>query len=577
MRYRHTLIPTLRQDPAEAEVVSHRLLVRAGMIRQVARGIYDFLPLGLRAVRKVEAIVREEMNRAGAQEILMPAVCPAELWQESGRWEHYGKELLRIKDRHERDFCFGPTHEEVVTDIVRRELHSYRDLPLTLYQIQTKFRDEVRPRFGLMRGREFIMKDAYSFHADFADCQREYQNMFAAYQRIFDRCGLIYRPVEADTGAIGGTLSHEFQVLADSGEDAIVSCDKCGYAANVEKAELSNSSEFGVRSSESGGTSPLRKVYTPEQRTIEEVSAFLGEPKERFVKTLLYVTDTGAVIAALVRGDHELSEPKLKNALGCQWVALADEETVVGATGAPIGFAGPLGVKATVISDWVLRGAKGLVCGANERDYHLAGLDQERDLSALHFADIRQARAGDLCPRCQGGVFAAHRGIEVGQTFYLGTKYSTALNATYLDAQGQQHPMEMGCYGIGITRTVAAAIEQHHDENGIIWPAPLAPVAAQIVPVNWNDPTIRQVAEDLYAKLLTAGVEVLLDDRDERPGVKFKDADLLGIPLRVTVGAKSLARGMVELKRRTDTQTSEVALGQVVDVIIGASKGVASE
>ncbi len=570
MRYRQSLIPTLRQDPAEAEVVSHRLLMRAGMIRQVARGIYDFLPLGLRAVRKVEAIVREEMNRAGAQEILMPAVCPAELWQESGRWEHYGKELLRIKDRHERDFCFGPTHEEVVTDIARREIQSYRDLPINLYQIQTKFRDEVRPRFGLMRGREFIMKDAYSFHTDFADCQREYRNMYETYQRIFDRCGLLYRPVEADTGAIGGTLSHEFQVLADSGEDAIVSCEKCGYAANVEKAELpSSATQHTARS-----TQRLEKVHTPDQRTIEEVSTFLGESPERFVKTLLYVTDTGAVVAALVRGDHELSEPKLKNALGCQWVAMADEEAVSRA-GTLVGFAGPLGIKATLISDGTLRGAKGLVCGANERDYHLTGLDLERDLPTLQFADIRQARAGDPCPRCQGGVFSAHRGIEVGQTFYLGTKYSKALNATYLDAQGQQHPMEMGCYGIGITRTVAAAIEQHHDENGIIWPLPLAPVTVDIVPVNWNDEALRQAAEDLYHKCLSAGVDVLLDDRDERPGVKFKDADLLGIPLRVTIGSKTLARGMVELKGRAEKQATEVALDHVVGAVINASKGAA--
>jgi prolyl-tRNA synthetase len=539
------------------------------MIRQVARGIYDLLPLGLRVVRKVEAIVREEMNRAGAQEILMPTVCPAELWQESGRWDHYGKELLRIKDRHERDFCFGPTHEEVVTDIVRREIRSYRDLPLNLYQIQTKFRDEVRPRFGLMRGREFIMKDAYSFHADFADCQREYQNMFATYQRIFDRCGLTYRPVEADTGAIGGSLSHEFQVLADSGEDAIVSCDTCGYAANVEKAELpsSSTSDFGLR------TSDLKKVHTPEQKTVEQVSTFLGVPKEQFIKTLLFVTDTGAVVAALVRGDHELSEPKLKNALGCEWVVMADEETVVETTGAPIGFAGPLEIKATLVGDWALQGAKGFVCGANERDYHLTGLDQERDLSSLRFADLRQARAGDTCPRCQGGVFTAHRGIEVGQTFYLGTTYSKAMNAVFLDDQGQQHALEMGCYGIGITRTVAAAIEQHHDDNGIIWPAPLAPAAVHMTPVNWNDPATRQAAEDLYSKLLAAGVEVLLDDRDERPGVKFKDADLLGIPLRITIGAKTLVRGMVELKRRTDSQNHEIALGQIVETLGTLSNG----
>lgn len=543
--------------------------MRAGMIRQVARGIYDFLPLGLRVVRKVEAIVREEMNRAGAQEILMPSVCPAELWQESGRWERYGKELLRIKDRHDREFCLGPTHEEVVTDIVRREIRSYRDLPLNLYQIQTKFRDEVRPRFGLMRGREFIMKDAYSFHVDFADCQREYQNMYAAYQRIFDRCGLTYRPVEADTGAIGGTLSHEFQVLADSGEDAIVSCTQCSYAANVEKAELAVSSTQHSALS----TRHLEKVHTPDQRTIEEVATFLGEAPDRFVKTLIYVTDTGGVIAALVRGDHELSEAKLKNALGCQWVAMADEDTVVQATGAPIGFAGPLGVKATVIGDWALKGATGLVCGANERDYHLTGLDQGRDFSSVRFADLRQARAGDTCPRCQGGVFTAHRGIEVGQTFYLGTKYSKALNATYLDAQGQQYPLEMGCYGIGITRTVAAAIEQHHDDNGIIWPTPLAPATVAIVPVNWNDPAIRQTAEDLYTKFLAAGTDVLLDDRDERPGVKFKDADLLGIPLRVTIGSKTLARGMVELKPRTQAQAEEVALDQIVGAVMNASKG----
>jgi prolyl-tRNA synthetase len=568
MRYRHTLIPTLRHDPAEAEVISHKLLVRAGLIRQVARGIYDFLPLGLKVVRKVETIVREEMNRAGAQEILMPAVCPAELWQESGRWEHYGKELLRIKDRHERDFCFGPTHEEVVTDIVRREIRSYRDLPLNLYQIQTKFRDEVRPRFGLMRGREFIMKDAYSFHTDFADCQREYQNMYDTYRRIFDRCGLTYRPVEADTGAIGGTMSHEFQVLADSGEDAIVSCDKCTYAANVEKAELRPpTTQSSALSSES-----LKKVHTPDQRTIEEVSKFLGESPERFVKTLLYVTDTGAVIATLIRGNHELSEPKLKTALGCQWVALADEDTVVRATNAPIGFAGPLGIKATLVSDNALRGAVGMICGANERDYHQIGLDFDRDLGNLRFADLRQARVGDPCPRCESGTFTTHRGIEVGQTFYLGTKYSKALNATYQDAQGQDHPMEMGCYGIGITRTVAAAIEQHHDADGIQWPLPLAPASVQIVPVNWDDEQSRTTAEGIYTQLLTAGVDVLLDDRNERPGVKFKDADLLGTPLRVTIGPKSLARGMVELKRRTEKQGTEVGVGQIVETLVSLSR-----
>ena len=584
MRYRQTFIPTLREDPTEAEVISHKLLLRAGMMRQVARGVYDFLPLGLRVVRKVENIVREEMNRAGAQEILMPAVCPAELWQESGRWDVYGRELLRIKDRHDRDFCFGPTHEEVVTDIVRREIRSYRDLPLNLYQIQTKFRDEVRPRFGLMRGREFIMKDAYSFHTDLEDCQREYRNMYDAYRRVFDRCGLTYRPVEADTGAIGGSLSHEFQVLAESGEDAIVSCDSCDYAANVEKAELapsplpSDTHEVGaaftfdsqgvfVRRVSDTREAALTRVETPDQRTIEEVSTFLGEPPQRFVKTLLYETDTGAVVAALVRGDHELSEPKLKSLLGCEWVALADEETVHKVTGAPTGFVGPLRIAAQLISDQTLRGARGLVCGANERDKHMTGLDIERDLPSLQFADLRRAIAGDTCPRCEQGRFSAHRGIEVGQTFYLGTKYSQAMNATYLDATGAQHPMEMGCYGIGITRTVAAAIEQNHDEAGIIWPKPLAPADLHIVPVNWNDDTTRRTAEDVYAKLQQSGTDVLFDDRVERPGVKFKDADLLGIPLRATIGGKSLARGVIELKVRADGTMTEVPADRAVEAI----------
>lgn len=565
MRYRQTFIPTLREDPTEAEVISHKLLLRAGMMRQVARGVYDFLPLGLRVVRKVENIVREEMNRAGAQEILMPAVCPAELWQESGRWDVYGRELLRIKDRHDRDFCFGPTHEEVVTDIVRREVRSYRDLPLNLYQIQTKFRDEVRPRFGLMRGREFIMKDAYSFHTDLEDCQREYRNMYDAYRRVFDRCGLTYRPVEADTGAIGGSLSHEFQVLADSGEDAIVSCDSCDYAANVEKAELAPPAAPPAMNRAS-----LTPVETPDQRTIEEVSTFLGEPPERFVKTLLYETDTGAVVAALVRGDHELSEPKLKNLLGCQWVVLADEETVHKVTGAPTGFAGPVRIEAKLISDQTLQGAKGLVCGANERDMHMTGLDIERDLPSLQFADLRRAIAGDTCPRCEKGRFTDHRGIEVGQTFYLGTKYSQAMNATYLDATGEQHPMEMGCYGIGITRTVAAAIEQHHDDAGIVWPKPLAPADLHIVPVNWNDDTTRKAAEDIYAKLQQTGTDVLFDDREERPGVKFKDADLLGVPLRATIGGKSLARGVIELKVRADGTMTEVPADRAVEAIQNA-------
>jgi prolyl-tRNA synthetase len=564
VRYRQSLIPTLKQDPSDAEVISHKLMVRAGMIRQLARGIYDFLPLGLRVVRKVEQIVREEMDRAGAQEILMPAICPAELWHESGRWDQYGKELLRMKDRYERDFCFGPTHEEVVTDIVRREVRSYRELPLNLYQIQTKFRDELRPRFGLMRGREFIMKDAYSFHVDAEDLNREYQNMAETYRRIFQRCGLNTRQVESDTGAIGGRRAHEFQVLADSGEDAIVSCTKCDYAANVEKAEI------GLRPSASAAAAnPLKKVRTPEKRTIEEVAAFLSEPPERFIKTLLFTTSAGDTVAALVRGDHDLSEIKLRTALGVAWVTMADADTVQRITGAAVGFAGPIGLGIRVVADEALRGITGAVTGANETDHHLADVSQTRDFPKAELADLRLARAGDACPRCDGGTFDGHRGIEVGNIFYLGTKYSAPMKATFLDADGQERPIEMGCYGIGITRTAAAAVEQFHDDNGIIWPLPLAPAHVHIVPVNVTDQRMRDTAEDLYNKLQAAGVEVLLDDREERPGIKFKDADLIGIPFRLTVGAKSLERNCVEFKRRGDKTAEDIPLADAVSRVAG--------
>lgn len=562
MRYRQTLIPTLKEDPADAEVVSHKLMVRAGMIRQIARGIYDFLPMGLRVVRKVEQIVREEMDRAGAQEILMPAICPAELWQESGRWEKYGPELLRVRDRNERDFCFGPTHEEVVTDIVRREVRSYRELPLNLYQIQVKFRDEVRPRFGLMRGREFLMKDAYSFHADAEDCRREYQHMADTYKRIFDRCGLGTRQVESDTGAIGGRQAHEFQVLADSGEDALVSCSSCDYAANVEKAEI------GARRAAAGpAANPLKKVRTPEKRSVEEVAAFLAEPAERFVKTLLVTTSAGETVAALVRGDHELSEIKLRTALGVAWITMADAPTVERVTGAEVGFAGPIGLGVRIIADQALRGLVGGVAGANETDHHYVDVSQERDFPDVPFADLRTARAGDRCPRCADGVFDGHRGIEVGNIFYLGTKYSAAMRATFLDAAGQERPIEMGCYGIGVTRTAAAAIEQNHDDNGILWPMALAPAHVVVVPVNFGDQRMRETAESLYRGLQGNGVEVLLDDREERPGIKFKDADLLGIPLRITVGAKGLDRGCVEFKPRSEAKAQDLPLSDAVESV----------
>ncbi|MEO6026672.1 MAG: proline--tRNA ligase [Candidatus Binatia bacterium] len=567
MRQSKMLLPTLRDVPAEAEVISHKLMLRAGMIRQVARGIYDFLPLGVRVLRKIERIIREEMDRAGAQEVLLPAICPSELWQESGRWEKYGKELLRIKDRNDREFCFGPTHEEVITDLVRRDVRSYRELPINLYQIQSKFRDEVRPRFGLMRGREFIMKDAYSFHVDRADCDREYENMFQTYRRIFDRCALAYRPVEADTGAIGGSRSHEFQVLAESGEDAIVSCNACEYAANVEKAGIGD----GTPPAAAEPTS-LVDVPTPGQRTIEEVSAFMKMKPHRFIKTLLYVAgDT--VVVALVRGDHALSEAKLKDVLGTPGVELAPESTVEAVTGAPVGFAGPIGLKGKVrlLADHALAGITAAVSGANKADVHVKGVSASRDFPNAEMVDLRIARAGDRCPRCEG-TFVLQRGIEVGQVFYLGTKYSEALKANVLDGEGKERVLEMGCYGIGVTRTIAAAIEQNHDDAGIIWPMPLAPFHVVVVPVNVTDERMRTTAERLYAELTARGVEVLFDDRDERPGVKFKDADLIGCPLRITIGPRALEHDAVELKRRTEKAATEVPIADVVEQVVAIVK-----
>ncbi|MBM4266942.1 MAG: proline--tRNA ligase [Deltaproteobacteria bacterium] len=559
MRFSNLFAPTLKDDPTDAEVVSHKLLVRAGMIRQVARGIYDYLPLGLRALRNVERIIREEMDRAGAQEILMPAICPAELWQESGRWDRYGKDLLRLKDRHERDFCFGPTHEEVVTDIVRREIRSYRDLPKNLYQVQTKFRDEIRPRFGLLRGREFLMKDAYSFHVDRADCEREYRRMYEAYERVFSRCGLRFRAVEADTGAIGGSLSHEFQVLAESGEDSIAACNACSYAANVELAALGPAPVDALTEEASA---ELRRVSTPNRRTVEDVSSYLDIPADRFIKTLIFVREDGSPIAALVRGDQMLSEAKLRVALGVPWVGLADADVVRRVTGASVGFAGPVGLDAPILADQTLEGIRGAASGANQDDEHLVGVEHGRDFGdGVTFADLREARAGDRCARCGEGTYEIYRGIEVGQVFYLGTKYSTALGATFLDASGQSQVMEMGCYGIGVSRTLAAAIEQSHDENGIIWPKPLSPYPIEIVPVSMNDAAVVSAAEKLAADLQERGIETLVDDRDERPGVKFKDADLIGIPLRVTVGKKGLDRGIVEVKHRKDGTVEEVAVG----------------
>jgi prolyl-tRNA synthetase len=544
MRYTQYFIPTVKETPADAEVISHKLMLRAGMIRKVAAGIYNYLPLGLRSIRKVESIVREEMNRAGAIEILMPMVTPAELWQESGRWAQYGKELLRIKDRKDNEFCLGPTHEEVVTDIVRREVRSYRQMPLNLYQIQTKFRDEIRPRFGLMRGREFIMKDAYSFDCDEQGADISYEKMYQAYRRIFTRCGLKFRAVEADTGSIGGNWSHEFMVLADSGEDAIVSCNGCDYAANVEKAESRI-----IEAVEHAEARPLEKVLTPGRKSIQEVSEFLGMPVTHTVKMLVYMADN-VPVAVLLRGDHDLNEIKLKKILGCEELEMASDEQITKATGAPVGYLGPQGVKIRLIADLTVRGMRNVVVGANETDHHLKNANPDRDFVISEFADIRNVTHGDRCPRCEGGILEMWRGIEVGHVFKLGMKYSKALGATFLDPDGKEQIVFMGCYGIGIGRTVASCIEQNHDENGIIFPLPIAPFHCIVSAVNPKDEAVSRAAEDIYARLQAAGIEVLYDDRDERPGVKFKDADLIGIPLRIVVGAKNLADGKVELKQR---------------------------
>ncbi len=567
MRWTKTLIPTLKEVPADAEVISHRLLVRAGFIKQISRGIYDYFPLALKVIRKIETIVRQEMDRAGAQELLMPIASPAELWQESGRWEYYGKELMRFKDRNERDFCLGPTHEEIVTDLVRRSVRSYRELPMNLYQIQTKFRDEPRPRFGLMRGREFIMKDAYSFHTDIDDCRREYDNMYQTYKRIFTRCDLRFRPVEADTGAIGGSLSHEFQVLAESGEDAIVSCDRCDYAANVEKAEVKGGRPAGRDLAEEPPI--LEKVATPGKKSVADVAEFLKLSADKFIKTLVYKTDGDEWVAALVRGDHEINELKLRTVLGCLEVTLADETLVAAATGVVPGYLGPIGLKLRAVADLSVQGMRGAVTGANQANTHFIQVDQERDFTPSAFADLRLAVSGDPCPRCDQGRLETHRGIEVGQVFYLGTKYSKKMGATYLDAEGRERPIEMGCYGIGISRLVAAAIEQNHDDNGIIWPFSIAPFHVLLLPINYKEQNLRDAAEQLYHDLQKQHVEVLLDDRDERAGVKFKDADLIGIPLRVTIGAKGLEKGIVELRRRRDGKTDEIPLADAVKQIKG--------
>lgn len=550
MRFSRYFAPTLKEAPSDAEVISHKLLVRAGMVRKLTSGIYNYLPLGLRSLKKIENIVRCEMNTAGALELLMPTVQPADLWQESGRWEFYGKELLRFKDRHDRDYCLGPTHEEVITDIVRKEVKSYRQLPVNLYQIQTKFRDEIRPRFGLMRGREFIMKDAYSFDRDDAGANVSYKAMYDAYSNIFKRLGLKFKPVEADTGSIGGSSSHEFMVLAETGEDVIASCTSCNYAANVERAIVTIAGAKNTAIPPARGT-----VDTPESHSVQEVADFLNISPEAVVKTILLNAD-GRSIAVLVRGDREVNIPKVKTLLGADMVAFATPEEVTSWTGAPVGFAGPVNLDVSrVIADNELSLREGWVTGANAGGKHHIDVSLERDAKVTEYADIRNIAEGDPCPSC-GGMMEFPRGIEVGHVFKLGAKYSTSLKAMFLDENGKEQPVIMGCYGIGVSRILAACIEQNNDEGGIVFPPPVAPFEAALLNLDPKNNEVCAKVEELYAEIGKTGLEVLMDDRDERPGIKFKDADLLGLPLQLVVGGKSLVRGVVEAKdRRTGEKT----------------------
>jgi prolyl-tRNA synthetase len=562
MRYSEMFLPTGREIPSDADVISHQLMLRAGLIRKLTSGVYTYLPMGYRVIRNVEQIVREEMNRAGAQELHMPTVQPAELWRESGRWEFYGKELLRFRDRRDSECCLGPTHEEVITDLVRNEVKSYRQLPLNLYQIQTKFRDEIRPRFGVMRCREFGMKDAYSFDMDEGSAEVSYKKMYDAYHRIFDRCGLKFRPVEADTGTIGGSYSHEFLVIADSGEDAMAYCLDCGYAANLEKAEIAKPEEPIIKDQK---YLPREEVLTPKVKTIEEVCNFLQVQPEDVIKTLIYSAD-GRAVAVLIRGNEEVNEIKVKNQLRCDTLEMAVDDIVKDATGSPRGFVGPIGIKCPVIADFSMMNKINMVAGANREDYHLKNVNFNRDFQVSAFADLRTMRENDSCPKCSGEIKFA-RGIEVGHVFKLGTKYSKLMKAVFLDRNGREQFMIMGCYGIGIGRTVAACVEQYHDENGIIWPMAIAPFKVIITPVNMNEPQLAEASQLLYTAFLSQGIETILDDRDERAGVKFKDADLIGIPLRITVGPKRLAEGKVEIKVRKSGEIKIMSLDEAIKFV----------
>jgi prolyl-tRNA synthetase len=545
MYFSKMLIPTLKEAPSDADIISTKLMLRSGMIRKLASGLYEFLPLGLRILRKIEKIIREEMNKTGGQEILLPLIFPKNLWIETGRWDIYGKELFRLKDRKESEFCLAPTAEEGITDLVRKNIKSYKQLPLMLYQFGTKFRDEIRPRFGIMRAREFLMKDAYSFHTDEKDLENYYKVMFEAYTNICKRCGFKFRAVEADSGAIGGSFSHEFMILADTGEEEIVWCE-CGYGANSEKSEcleIENKKEEILN---------MEEVLTPGSGTVENVANFLKLPSKKFIKTMIYVADKKP-IAVLIRGDYEINETKLQSLLDVNELMLADDQTIVSVTQSPKGFAGPCGLKdVKIIADLSVVKINNAVVGANKKDFHLKNVNYGKDFETDVVADIRKVIKGDVCPRCKSKKLNFSRGIEIGHTFKLGTKYSKSMNAVYLDANGEEKEIVMGCYGIGVTRIIAAMIEQSHDENGIIWTRGISPFDIVIVPVNYEETKIKETTDKIYNDLTEKGFDVLIDDRDERAGIKFKDADLIGIPYRITIGEKNLVNGNVELKARKD-------------------------
>jgi len=560
MLFSKMFIPTVKEDPKEAEVISHRLMLRAGFTRKLASGIYTWLPLGLKSLRKVENIIREEMNKKDAQEILMPFVQPKELWVESKRWDKYGKELLRFVDRNDRELCIGPTHEEVVTDLMRREIRSYKELPLNLYQIQTKFRDEIRPRFGVMRGREFSMKDGYSFDVDEKGAEKSYMDMYDAYMNIFKRCGFRFRVVEADTGPIGGSFSHEFMVLADTGEDVILLCETCGYAANLERAEV------GITGEKTGGKKgQYKRAATPGQKKVDEVASFLGIAPDKLLKTIVYNTDKG-IVGVLISGDREINETKLKNLLSLDYIELADESTIERVTGGPLGFSGPIGVGIPLYADRGVALMEDFVIGGNEQNLHIVDVNVD-DFKVEGFYDLKIANAGDKCPRCEG-MLTSTRGIEVGHIFKLGLKYSEAMNATFLDKDGKEKFMVMGCYGIGVGRTVAAAIEQGYDENGMILPLAIAPFEVEVLPVNSSHRETIELADNVYRTLLDKGIDTILDDRNERPGIKFKDCDLIGIPLRVTIGERNLKEGFVEIKQRNEKESQRVRKEDIVGRVL---------